>query len=247
MDDQNTKREPPDWVTKRLTQVGGTNPYGKPNFRIIWGGNRTHTVTARFHDSIEVENKDGNKVGVLTELIDTRTLLKYHPFRWHLERWCPPDTYGTEEEWFRNTWDPDIERHTMGAYPVHGDYEHVFFLGICTHLTDRRDWCNKCKVGMGEYLELEPNVYMLERQIYLLKQSAEVLPGEQRAALFLRENLKRQATRNIVSARVRNAMRPVLATQPTSWQDGNHCSVPEAKIHNGVKMPRNHGIGQDRI
>jgi hypothetical protein len=263
-DDQNNKLYPPHWVVERITQVGGTNIYGEPNFRVIWGGNRTYQVTAKFKDVVTFNvpsapedpdrafQESDRKAGIVTEVIDTRTLLKYHPFRWHMEKWCPPITYGSPKDWYENTWDPEIERHVLGAYPIKGDYEHVFFLGMCNHLSPTGDWCNKCKVGMGEFIPLEPNLYMLERQIWALLKSGDVLPGEQKAALFLREAEKRQVMRKIVGERVRGAMRPVLATQPTSWQSGDRCSVPESEMakqwEKMPRMPAGSGIKQsDRL
>jgi hypothetical protein len=267
IDDQNMKRYPPQWVVDRLILAGGLNLYGEPNFRVVWGGNRTYQVTAKFKDliSFNVPDKPGKEIddperafqesrqaGVVTEVIDTRTMLKYHPFRWHMERWCPPITYGTPKEWYDNTWDAELGVHTLGAYPIKGDYEHVFYLAQCSHLKPNGEWCNKCVVGCGEYIDLEPNVELLERQIWALLQSQGVLPGEQKAALFLREGDKRQVVRKVVGDRVRGAMRSVLATQPTSWQDGQHCSVPEsemAKVWDKMPhMPAGTGLKQsDRL
>ena len=56
---------------------------------------------------------------------------KYFPHeRWHVERWMPPETYGSRKSWWAST----IEREggilvpALGPYPSRGEYEHCFTL-----------------------------------------------------------------------------------------------------------------------
>lgn len=238
------KMYPPKWIKDRIASVGGMNPYGKPNFRVVWGGVRTHLVGGMFTKPITTKDEMviGQSVTVVTRVAEMRTLLKYHSGRWHLERWLGPDKYGTAEDWYTQTWDEEAKLHSQGDYPHEGDYEHVFYLGQCNHMkAGDTEWCQLCKVSMGEYIPLEENYYLLERQIYLLLKTDTVinspsLQDEERRALFMREDLKRQVFRKNVQQRVEGAMRPKLAVQPTSWQDGTRCSVPEAKMQ--VKTAR---------
>lgn len=240
MDTVIEKREIPAWVQHILTRKGGLNPYGEPVFRVIWGGNRYYKVGGIFKTVIEVTDSDGKKVGVVTQRPEMRTMLKYHPHRYHLERWLGPEFYGTSEEWYRNSWDEECQMHVMGAYPEKGDYEHVFYLGQCPHMKpEDTDWCMPCQVGMGEYIPLEENVYILERQIYALLKSQDVSKSAEMASLFMREHIKRNIRNKVVSERVRGAMRPKMATQPTSWQDGTRCAVPEANLGRVLNLPRN--------
>ncbi|MBU6231675.1 hypothetical protein KGP36_03320 [Patescibacteria group bacterium] len=235
-------REVPKWVSDRITSKGGLNPYGEPNFRVVWGGSRTYQVGGMFKHVVYVTDPSGNKRGVVTEIAEVRTLLKYNPHRWHMERWRGPEYYGTREEWYRNTWDEVAQLHTMGDYPSRGDYEHVFYLAQCPHMKpEDTEWCMPCQVGFGEYIPLEPNVFLLERQIYALLKSEDVSNLAEMGALFMRENIKRQIRNKIVGERVRNAMRPKLAVQPTSWQGGTNsrCSVPEAKCNDYIPLPAN--------
>ena len=233
------KREVPKWVERFITVRGGTNIYGKPNFRVIWGGNRYYLVGGMFKDTIIVKDTEGRERGVVTEVADLRSLLKYHPHRWHMERWCGAELYGSEDEWYRNSWDDVAKLHAMGPYPTEGDYEHVFFLAQCPHmLPGDQDWCMNCQVTMGEYIPLEENVHVLEMQIYALLKSQDITQGAEMASLFMREHIKRQIRNKTVGERVRGAMRPKIATQPTSWQDGTRCSVPEPKGHQILKVPR---------
>lgn len=233
MDTKTERRDVPEWVEKHITSKGGLNAFGKPNFRVIWGGNRTHLVGGMFKNVTYFDDAEGRKRAIVTEIAEMRTLLKYHPERWHLERWRGAEYYGDPDEWYQNSWDPEARLHTMGDYPNEGDYEHVFFLAQCSHMAKGdKDWCMPCQVGMGQYIPLEPNVQVLDMQIYALLKSEDVSQVAEMGALFMRENLKRQIRNKIVGDRVRGAMRPRIALQPTSWQSGmgSKCSVPEAKM-----------------
>lgn len=115
----------PDWATERINALGGLNRYGKPNWMIVWGGSRTQKVGGVFKDVIN---------GLVYDVPEVRELLKYHPERWHLERWIAPEKYGTCEQWYESTWDSVANLHTCGDYPAEGDYEHVFYLAQCPHM-----------------------------------------------------------------------------------------------------------------
>ncbi len=242
MNTETVRQDPPQWIQDRLTKLGGLNPYGKPNYRVVWGGNRTYQVGGMFNKVIEIKDEMiiGKSISIVTREAEMRTMLKYHPRRWHLERWRGPEFYGDREAWYRDSYDEESKLHTMGDYPTEGDYEHVFFLGMCSHMKPGdTDWCMHCQIDMGEYIPLEENFYLLEMQINALKKSEnDMFTMAERNCLFMREDKKRQHRNAMVSARVRGALRPKLATQPTSWQDGTRCSVPEAKIGTrGLNVP----------
>jgi hypothetical protein len=68
------------------------NLYGEPNFRVVWGGSRLAWIGGRWTD----HDAHGNKT---REAIELRRVPKYLPFeRWHIERWMPPESYGSPEE-----------------------------------------------------------------------------------------------------------------------------------------------------
>jgi len=234
------KREVPAWVEHIITRKGGLNPFGKPMFRVVWGGSRYRLVGGMFKDVTRFKDAEGREHAFVTEVADLRNMLAYHPFRWHMEKWMGPEFYGTQEEWFQNTWDDVAKLHTMGPYPTEGDYEHVFYLAQCPHMTAAdTEWCMPCQVGMGEYIPLEENIHILETQIWALLKSQDVSKSAEMASLFMREHIKRNIRNKVVGERVRGAMRPKIATQPTSWQDGTRCSVPEAKHNITLQLPRN--------
>lgn len=119
------QRPTPQWATDRLIEIGGINRYGDPNFRAVWGGSRTQKVGGRFTDVLD---------GKVFEVVAVRELLKYHPFRWHLEKWIAPEKYGSCEQWYQSTWNDVDQIHTCDSYPERGDYEHVFYLAQCPHI-----------------------------------------------------------------------------------------------------------------
>lgn len=249
MDTKITKQEPPKWVVDRITSLGGLNPFGKPNYKVVWGGNRTYQVGGMFKKILYVKSEliGHPDKAVVTQVAETRTLLKYHPERWHMERWRGPEFYGDRDTWYLSSWDEEAQLHTMGDYPHEGDYEHVFYLGMCTHMTQGdTEWCMLCKASMGEYIPLEPNIHLLEMQINALRMSEDVSRADEQAALFMREGDKRQANRAMIQARVENALRPQWALQPTSWQPGMgaKCSQPEPGQSTLEHVGRGAGISQ---
>lgn len=111
-------------VAAVLCAAGGVNRFGEPNYRAVWGWNRLTWIGGKWED----RNAAGE---LLREVVQLREEPKYAPFdRWHIERWMPPESYGSPREWYRQT----IERvdglliPALGPYPWRGEYEHCFTL-----------------------------------------------------------------------------------------------------------------------
>lgn len=68
-------RDTPIEVKTALISAAGTNPYGEPKFRVIWGGNATDRLGYRY-----AHLPNGNE-------------------SWHLERWVPAEFYGSPDKW----------------------------------------------------------------------------------------------------------------------------------------------------
>ena len=116
--------EAPAAICERLARAGGRNRYGEPNFRVVWGGSRLAWIGGRWVD----RDAHGN---VIREAVELRQEPKYIPAeRWHVERWMPPEAYGSPEEWFARTVETEdgIRIPALGPYPSRGDYEHCFTL-----------------------------------------------------------------------------------------------------------------------
>jgi hypothetical protein len=59
-------------IAERITRAGGTNRYGEPNFRVVWGGARLTWIGGRWTD----RDAHGN---VSREAIELRQVPKYLP------------------------------------------------------------------------------------------------------------------------------------------------------------------------
>ena len=134
------KRTPVE-IAEHVWRAGGTNRFGGPNFRVVWGWSRLEWIGGKWRDRDE-----GG--AVLREVVELREEPKYFPRdRWHLERWLPPENYGPRELWEINT----VETHdgvripALGPYPSLGDWEHCVtiqkpdggFLGLTLALCEQ--------------------------------------------------------------------------------------------------------------
>ncbi|HVB98989.1 MAG TPA: hypothetical protein VNJ12_06605 [Candidatus Dormibacteraeota bacterium] len=132
-----TKQTPKD-IERRVTLAGGRNRFGEPNFRVVWGWSRLGWIGGKWED----HDADG---GLVREVVELREEPKYFPHeRWHVERWMPPEAYGSPADWYRHTIETSgAERiPALGPYPVMGDWEHCFTI----------------QTPKGEFLPLTPAI-----------------------------------------------------------------------------------------
>jgi hypothetical protein len=111
-------------ICERVARAGGLNRLDEPNFRVVWGGARLAWIGGRWTD----RDANGN---VIREAIELRRKPKYIPHdRWHIERWMPPEAYGSPELWRAQTTEVEdgIAIPALGPYPSRGEYEHCFTL-----------------------------------------------------------------------------------------------------------------------
>lgn len=109
-------------IRQRLTRAGGLNRLGEPNFRVIWGWNRLAWIGGKFED----RSANGQ---LLREVVELRQEPKYAQVnRWHVERWLPPEAYGSPKHWYAQTVERagGISIPALGPYPHRGEYEHCF-------------------------------------------------------------------------------------------------------------------------
>lgn len=121
----------------RLARAGGLNRFGEPNFRAVWGWSRLTWIGGKWTDT----DAHGN---VTREICELREVPKYFPLdRWHIERWTPPESYGSPQQWYAQTIERDdgISIPALGPYPQRGEYEHCFTL----------------QGPRGEFIPLSPN------------------------------------------------------------------------------------------
>jgi hypothetical protein len=117
--------ETPAGVARALALAGGYNRLGEPNFRAVWGWSRLNWIGGKWEDRDPASGK------LVREVIELRREPKYTPHnRWHIERWMPPESYGSPEAWIAQTCEIVNGRNVaaLGPYPSRGDYEHCFTL-----------------------------------------------------------------------------------------------------------------------
>ncbi len=114
----------PRLVDEALRLAGGCNRFGETNYRAVWGWSRLDWIGGKWED-----RDDGGRL--LREVVELRREPKYAPHnRWHIERWLPPESYGSPEQWHAETIEIQNGRGipALGPYPSRGEYEHCFTL-----------------------------------------------------------------------------------------------------------------------
>jgi len=94
----------------RITKAGGLNRFGGPNFRLAWGQTET----------IRVAQPGGYR----------DLLVAFNRPCWILQRWVPPESYGTPEIYFATNYDIETGRQFLGDYPWKGRYETLLMLQV---------------------------------------------------------------------------------------------------------------------
>jgi len=105
------------------------NIFGEPNFRVVWGLDRFTIIGGEW----VIQDEHGNDTG---HVIEERCVLKYQPAdRWYLEKWVPPEHYGSPEAWLENQIEcvDGIRIPSLGPYPSRGEYE----MSICLKKNDQ--------------------------------------------------------------------------------------------------------------
>jgi hypothetical protein len=131
--------ETPGTVARRLERAGGRNVFGEANYRAVWGWNRLAWIGGKF------DERDPQTGSLLREIVELRLEPKYPAVnRWHIERWVPPEVYGTPRQWYAQTSELANGRSVpaLGPYPSRGEYEHCFTL----------------EGPRGEFVQLTPSI-----------------------------------------------------------------------------------------
>lgn len=114
----------PESVARILTFAGGNNRFAEPNYRAVWGWNRLAWIGGKFEDR-------DDRGALIRERVELRYEPKYPQLnRWHIERWVPPEAYGSPRYWYSQTTEHADGRSiaALGPYPSRGEYEHCFTL-----------------------------------------------------------------------------------------------------------------------
>ena len=125
-------------LAQLLRRAGGVNRFGEGNYRAVWGWNRLAWIGGKFEDRTAAGE-------LLREVVELRLEPKYPAVnRWHIERWLPPEAYGSPRQWYSQTVEREhgVSIPALGPYPSCGDFEHCFTL----------------EGPRGEFIQLTPTV-----------------------------------------------------------------------------------------
>jgi hypothetical protein len=110
----------PDWAVRRLAIHGGLNCFDEPNYTVTWGWNLLTWVGGLWED----RDNEGN---LIREVLAMRKEPKYpmQKNRWIVQRWLPPEKFGSPDTWNRNTkeWGEEGNVPQLGPYPSRGRYQ----------------------------------------------------------------------------------------------------------------------------
>lgn len=132
-----TTQDCPEHVARELKLAGGTNRFGEPNFRVVWGWNRIVPMTGEWQefehlqatltDKLTGHQESRTFIRLKESKIETRQVPKYLPANcWHLEKWCSPEEVGVSPEMWRQLGQEVIAGLTIdtaGEFPSRGEYE----------------------------------------------------------------------------------------------------------------------------
>lgn len=170
---------------------------------------------------------NGNYIG---EWIGTQRVLKYPEAeqRYIFELWCPPENYGTEEQWnqnFRECIDGQFV-DTLGPYPGNGEYELLSHLGILERVYKDE------KTGKVLRKEFVPLTEVLCDAIVLTAKMNKELPAriKMEAARDRREKEEREKENRQIDM-IEDMSRP-------DWAKAPHIIVPgcEKKTSGGIVL-----------
>ena len=184
--------ETPESVPQRLERAGGRNRFGEANYRAVWGWNRLAWIGGKF------EERDPATGSFLREVVELRQEPKYPAVnRWHIERWVPPEVYGSPRAWYAQT----IERENgvsipaLGPYPSRGEYEHCFTL----------------EGPHGEFIQLAPTI--AEHIARAIEWSRKFPQSAKRRQLYDREGREERSYENWAYGLLDDAV-PAFHKQP---------------------------------
>ena len=109
-------------LQKRIEETGGLAPNGRPLFRVVRGSERMTWIGGKW----KKYDEHGN---FLSDWVGMQEVLKY-PYakdKYVFEMLCPPENYGTPEEWRAafTEWIDGQSIDTLGPFPREGEYELV--------------------------------------------------------------------------------------------------------------------------
>jgi hypothetical protein len=174
-------RECPEWFQERLTRVGGTNRYGEPRFKLVWGESASMRDGGYFM-------KDGFEGYRDVPALGGEAC-------WAIMMWEPAEFNGTAYRWYKDHTDEHTGLVTLGQYPYHGRYRCI------------RKLIHRELIGSEWYTtRMEPTHFILDVMIPLI-QGWNRLTDDQKLAVFEEEQAAEEAEADRILADSRSAHR----------------------------------------
>jgi len=175
-------RSCPDWFQSRLTRVGGTNKYGQPNFKLVWGESETMRDGGYFKRDDYLGYRDVPAIGEKC---------------WALMMWEPAEKHGTPYRWYKDNTDEATGLVTLGQFPYHGRYRVI------------KKFVHWEQIG-GEWVatKMEPTHFILDVMVPMIK-DWQKLTNAERLAIIREEQAQdeKEADRVLADARAAHRIR----------------------------------------
>jgi hypothetical protein len=123
-------------VERVCREYGGLNRFGEPNFRIVWGWRRLMLLEGVWRRAVPaaviVKGIPQHMMDTETVFVGAKWVQKYPTLNnfFIMERWMPPEHYGTKGAWYDLNTKADPETGEVflegGPYPSRGDYEMIW-------------------------------------------------------------------------------------------------------------------------
>lgn len=197
-----------------LVHLFGINRFGKPNFRLVWGQTRTEILGGLW------EKPDGTKQAGMRE-----SLKYWNDPCWYLERWLPPEEYGSPAKWYEDNRDPGgTGLSLLGPYPQEGEYE------VCYTLNNG----------------VEPNYLFIDTWVKCIVDARRYTKGENKAARDRIRAAKDRAENNSFNDAIDNR-KPAFGGNTSSFAGQGNRNSPLERVKltmSAEELHRTTGLGK---
>jgi len=202
----------PDEFQDRLTQVGGTNDYGEPLFRLVWSQGGGDYAVYRAGGAWEIEGLP-TRIGYRDLLIGSGIPC------WALIQWHPAIHYGTPELYYVQNFDQDTGLQILAEYPYFGKYELLYNLRWTEHVGNRL---------VFESMPL--NSFLLDTVVPIITQAKEISWEETKAAMLDQKAKEDQADIDMIADVMQSNAIPFHGNAVSYQKQGCRTSLVDKKI-----------------
>ena len=203
--------EVPEWFQQKLTEIGGTNKFDEPNFRVVWGQGGQPECLYRAGGHWHVPNQPSWK-GYRDLLVGGGTP------SWILMQWHDATHYGTPESYYVSTHDDETELQDLGEFPHFGRYRLLYNMSY------------RAMVNGKFVIETMPlNSFVLDSIVPIILEAKEISRDQTLAAMKGLKEKEDQADLNMIEDCMRDAK--MAFKGPVSYaRQGCRTSIIDRKI-----------------